>query len=121
LKRGNTTLKRGKALKRSNKSAEDLEEVKEQQKKDWDFYMEIWNERPHHCEVTDKYLGSVPYTTMFHHILPKHRYPEYRYCKKNIALLYPSVHEHIEGGSIFPIMKAREEELKQLHQEGLLS
>ena len=63
---------------------------------DKQFYSEIWDEREHVCFETGVYLGSEPYTTMFHHVLPKSKYPQFRHCKWNIVLLHPDVHNQVE-------------------------
>lgn len=94
---------------------------KEVRDKDWEIYLEIWNERIHFCEDTAVPLGKEPLTTMFHHILPKSRYPEYRHCKKNIALLHPDVHAIVEAGFESDLMKTRKKWLYELHKAGLLS
>lgn len=64
--------------------------------KDYAFYTEIWNERAHYCYETGVFLGREILTTFFHHILPKEKYPEFRYCKWNIVLLHPDIHNQVE-------------------------
>lgn len=63
---------------------------------DSEFYQGIWNERAGKCDITGKLLGSEPLSTMFHHILPKGKYPQFRYCKWNILLVDPDIHCQIE-------------------------
>lgn len=70
-------------------------ERKENHEEDLKFYLEIWDERPHYCEITGKYLGEEPLTTFFHHILQKSKYPKLRYVKRNIILLSPDVSLYI--------------------------
>ena len=61
-----------------------------------EFYQEIWDETINKvCYETGQYLGREPLTTMFHHILEKSKYPEYKFCKWNIVLLRPEVHEQV--------------------------
>lgn len=85
------------------------------------MYLEIWNERIHYCEVSFRYLGNEALTTMFHHILPKAKYPQYRYCKANIIVVHPDIHNNIESGKDYSILKDREKVLLDLHQKGKLS
>lgn len=119
LKRGTSMLKPGNGLKRGKplkkRSARQIEKDKgkgQRQINDWNFYLSIWNERPHKCEETGRPLGWEPLTTMFHHILEKENYPQYRYEKWNIALLHPDVHDQV-GRDLdkTPKTKARREEL----------
>jgi len=63
---------------------------------DSEFYQQIWEERNGRCEITGQPLGSEPLATMFHHILPKGKYPQFRYCKWNILLVHPDIHCQIE-------------------------
>lgn len=64
--------------------------------KDSEFYMEIWDERPHVCYETGVIL-QAPYKTMFHHCLLKSKYPQFRYTKENILLLHPDVHSMVHS------------------------
>lgn len=63
---------------------------------DMGYYQEIWNERNCVCFETGKPLGMEPLTLYFHHILPKAKYPQYRYEKWNIVLLHPDAHSQAE-------------------------
>lgn len=123
LKR-NTPLARGGTLKReSDKHKAKKEERVEGGKAMMKFFMEIWNTRPHYCQITNKYLGEEPNTCFFHHILPKgvEKYKPYALKDWNIILLCPSVHSAVEARlSDFPDLFELTEQLKKLHQEGLL-
>ena len=59
------------------------------------FYLEIWESRAHVCYETGKLLGRMN-LCMFHHVLPKQSYPEFRHCAWNIVLLHPDVHNQVE-------------------------
>lgn len=59
----------------------------------WDFFMTIWRDRPHYCQETGQWLGNEPKWTMFHHLIHKAPYPEFKYEVWNIALLHPDIHE----------------------------
>jgi 5-methylcytosine-specific restriction endonuclease McrA len=62
-------------------------------KKTWeaDMFREIWNERPHLCELCWKILREAK-AHNFDHIIPKSRGEEYRLNKTNIALVCFSCH-----------------------------
>jgi len=76
---------------------------KEDAGKLWEFYLEIWNERPHRSEVSGTYLGSEPKSWMFDHLLEKNLYPELKYEKENIILV--TLDEHTNKGNGFPATK----------------
>jgi hypothetical protein len=61
------------------------------------FFLEIWNKRPHKSEVSGAYLGSEPMNTYFHHILPKEKYPEACLDEENIVLLSLEEHSNVEN------------------------
>lgn len=61
------------------------------------FFLEIWEERKgdRYCYETGKKLYGDPSSTMFHHILEKSKYPQFKFEKWNIVLLTPEVHEQV--------------------------
>ena len=61
------------------------------------FFLEIWNKRTHHSEVSGAYLGKEPMSTYFHHILPKEKYPEACLDEENIILLTLEEHSNVEN------------------------
>lgn len=61
------------------------------------FFLSIWNKRPHRSEVSEEYLGSEPMSTYFHHILPKEKYPEACLDEENIILLTLEEHSNVEN------------------------
>tara|TARA_R110002167_G_scaffold149240_3_gene342471 strand:+ start:147 stop:554 length:408 start_codon:yes stop_codon:yes gene_type:complete len=61
------------------------------------LFKEIWKERIHKSEVSGKYLGKEAYSTYFHHILPKSKYPEIKMDKENIILLTADEHANVES------------------------
>jgi len=85
------------------------------QQEDWDFYLEIWNEREHRCFETGRWLGNEPSTAFFHHLLEKRDYPEFRHCKWNIVIIHPMVHDQINifGLGKTPRVKELTEKVKQ--------
>lgn len=108
------TLKRYKPFKRvSMQRVARSRELNEKKDRDHELFMEIWEERGGICEVTGVFLGE-PLATMFHHLLPKSKYPEFRYCKWNIMLVAPDVHAQIESDiSKVPVADQRLQELKR--------
>jgi 5-methylcytosine-specific restriction endonuclease McrA len=89
--------------------------------KDSEFYLRIWNSRPHTCFETGRYLGETPSTLFFHHVLRKSTYPEFRYSEWNIVILHPDVHQQVESNmDKCPKVKQYTEELKQKYNEGEL-
>jgi hypothetical protein len=61
------------------------------------FFLSVWNKRPHRSEVSDVYLGSEAMSTYFHHILPKEKYPEACLDEENIVLLSLLEHSNVEN------------------------
>ena len=79
-----------------------------------EFFVEIWNKRPHKSEVSGTYLGNEPLSTFFHHILPKNKYPEARLDEENIILLTLNEHDQVESDLYkFEEVNKRREQLKQ--------
>lgn len=77
------------------------------------FYLKIWESRPHVCYETGKQLGKMN-LCMFHHVLPKQTYPQFRHCEFNIVLLSPEVHNQVEIDiSKCPKVKELTEQLKE--------
>ncbi len=81
--------------KRTEKAQFKINLKKELFKNDASFYLQIWEDRPHVCFETGIELGKMN-LCMFHHVLPKQTYPEYRHCEWNIVLLHPDVHNQVE-------------------------
>lgn len=110
------TDKKPKGLKKiSDKGKVRKELKKELFQNDAAFYLKVWESRPHVCFETKKPLGKMN-LCMFHHVLPKARYPEYRHCDWNIVLLHPDVHNQVETNIDFtPKVKVLTEELTRKH------
>jgi len=62
-----------------------------------DFLLSIWAKRVHYSQVSGIYLGREPLSTFFHHILPKHSYPNLMYEESNIILLTLDEHTNVEN------------------------
>lgn len=77
------------------------------------FFLDIWNKRPHKSEISGKYLGKEALSTYFHHILPKSKYPEACLDEENIILLTFPEHEEVEMNMYrFEEVNKRREQLK---------
>jgi len=115
-----TILKRKPIKKVSLKQNQLLGERRLQQKKDWLFFISIWEERPHVDFETDEYISGEPLTLYFHHVLSKSKYPQFRYCKWNIVIVTWATHSKAETNIEFvPKIKAyRNELLKSLNSLG---
>ena len=61
------------------------------------LFKAIWKKRPHNSELSGKYLGKEAFSTYFHHILPKNKYPEIRMDQENIILLTVDEHANVEA------------------------
>ena len=94
-----------------------MDEKKKLLEADRQFYMIIWNSRPHKCNFCQSSLGSEPRTYHFDHILEKEVYPEYRHVAKNIQLLCLDCHNGKTSGHapewFKPFVKTLKEELCQ--------
>lgn len=62
-----------------------------------EFFMTIWNKRPHVSEISGEVLFSPPSSAYFHHILPKSKYPNLCLKEDNIILLAMDEHANVES------------------------
>jgi hypothetical protein len=116
----NTSFDKGAKLKKSSfshqkldKSDEEIRKISELQQ----FFLQIWNKRPHHSEISDSYLGKEPLSIFFHHILPKEKHPEARLDEENIVLLTLDEHSDVENDMYkYPEINRRRELLKQKYE-----
>jgi hypothetical protein len=77
------------------------------------FFLSIWNKKPHRSEISDEYLGKEPMSTYFHHILPKEKYPEACLDEENIILLSLLEHSNVENDMYkYEEINKRREQLK---------
>lgn len=104
LKKGSSSLKQGKGLKKSSikkkpKTEEQKKEQQDQFEKDVKFYTtEVWDQRPHYCESCEKWLGPEPNLCFFDHLKEKNPFPELRYEPDNIGLVCMSCHSTRTAG-----------------------
>ena len=87
---GNTIQMSSLLRKKLDKSPSKFLEMRE-------FFMSIWNQKPHRSELSGDYLGKEPMSTYFHHILPKEKYPEACLDEENIVLLSLLEHSNVEN------------------------
>lgn len=108
LKRGSYIMKRHSAnpLRRTALKKKSIEAIakdivnNEKTKEQMFFFEDIWNKLPSYkrlCYETNAWLGKEPLSTMFHHVLPKELYPQFRLSRWNIILVLPSVHNEYEN------------------------
>lgn len=95
-----TPLKRGGPIKRKPPTKEQTDKKKEEAGKMWEFFLSVWESRPHKSYVSEKTLGNEPKSYYFHHILPSRKYPEAKYDKANIVLLTLDEHSRVEFNPI---------------------
>jgi 5-methylcytosine-specific restriction endonuclease McrA len=95
----------------SAKRKKKLEEQKVTLEKDREFYKEIYAASPHRCQNCDCKLPKEPQTFMFHHLLEKRNYPQFRYVPENIMILCLECHSKAETNMDFaPRIRQRWEE-----------
>lgn len=107
----------------SKKRAEKLEEQRELAKQDEEFYKGIWARSDKKCQncqidlqkIGYQFLHKSRFNILFHHMLPKSKYPQFRHAPENIALLCPECHSKCETNIDFaPLIKKRTEEVAKL-------
>lgn len=92
----------------SKKRQKKLEEQKELLKKDEEFYKMVWAASDNRCQNCDCTLPRTPSNFMFHHILEKRNYPQYRHTPENVAILCLMCHSKCETNIDFaPRIKQR--------------
>lgn len=99
-----------------------LRKRKEVLSQDEDFYLQIWNDRPHTCTECGCYLpnwnqGKVN-KMYFAHILSKGAFPKFRRNKDNIILLCADHHSQLDHGDktkmrIWDWLDGKTQELKE--------
>lgn len=85
--------------------------------KQWLFFYLILQTRGKESEITHKPLYGEISSTWFHHILPKSKYPELRYCVENIIILTPDEHNSVENGTHYDEVAKRKIDLQERYEE----
>ena len=78
------------------------------------FFLSIWNKRPHRCENCDTYLGNEPLSYMFDHVLEKSKYPDLRYKEENICMLCLDCHSDKTNCKLSDFMKEKIKKVKEI-------
>lgn len=99
----------------SKKRAAKMESDKVLAELDKAFYLEHWAACPHRCECCGVKLPKEPSNFMFHHILEKRNYPQFRHTHENILTTCLGCHSKIETNIDFvPYAKKRRQEVEKL-------
>lgn len=99
----------------SAKRARLIEQQKVTAEADKEFYKEIYAASPHWCQNCECKLPKEPQTFMFHHLLEKRNYPQFRYTPENIMILCLTCHSKAETNIDFaPKIKQRRIEVENL-------
>ena len=99
----------------SKKRAKLIEDQKKTLEADKEFYKEIYLASPHWCQNCECKLPKEPQTFMFHHLLEKRNYPQFRYTPENIMILCLMCHSKAETNIDFaPKIKARRLEAERI-------
>jgi len=81
------------------------------------LFKAIWKKRSHNSELSGDYLGKEAFSTYFHHILPKNKYPEIRMDEENIILLTLDEHADVESDMYkYDIINQRRTKLLKKHE-----
>ena len=87
-----------------------------------DFFLFIWNKRPHKSEVSNIPIHGQPLSTMFHHLVEKSDilYGELaKFDEENIIILLPEEHETIHKDMYLyeEVNKRREKLIEKYEKE----
>ena len=72
-----------------------------------EFFISIWNKKPHICENCGKWLGNEPLSYMFDHLLEKSKHPELKYEEDNIMITCLECHENKTNGFLSEIVNKK--------------
>lgn len=100
-------------LKKKPKTQEEKDENKKEIEKQWQFFLSIWETRPHKCQITGKWLGDTPYSWMFDHLIEKSKRADLKYEEDNIVLCTFDVHSLKTNGFPLPLHQELIEKAKQ--------
>lgn len=78
-----------------------------------ELFLHIWKKKPHKSEISGTYLGKEPFSTYFHHILPKEKFPQACMDEENIILLTLEEHSNVENDIYkYEIVNEKRKQLK---------
>jgi 5-methylcytosine-specific restriction endonuclease McrA len=99
----------------SKKRAKQIEQDKITLEADKEFYKEVYLASPHACQNCGCKLPKEPSNFMFHHLLEKRNYPQFRYTPENIMILCLLCHSKVETNSNFtPKIRKRRDEVQKI-------
>lgn len=78
-----------------------------------EFFVNVWKKRDHSCENCKTYLGSVPLSYMFDHVLEKSKYPHLKYEEENIWILCLECHTNKTNCNLNTTMKEKIKKVKE--------
>lgn len=84
-------------IKRRKKTKEQIAKNNLEVSAMFNFFISLWALKPHYSEISGAYLGKLPLSTFFHHILPKSKYPEAKYDKDNLIFVTFEEHQSVES------------------------
>lgn len=115
-KRNDPKIKKAYSIaKISKKRAKKMLEDKATAEADAEFYKVIWAASAHKCQNCGCNLGRTAHTFMFHHLLEKRNYPEFRHTPENIMVLCLECHSKAETNiDSAPKIKQRRIEVEKL-------
>jgi hypothetical protein len=85
--------------------------------KQWLFFYLILQTRGKESEISQSKLYGEINSTWFHHILPKSKFPELRYCVDNIIVLTSDEHNAVENGKEYEEVERRKKDLQSRYDE----
>lgn len=107
---GKGYCKKCSAILDNKKSFDDRQIKNNETKKQFNLFLEIWNERKingrNYCEVSGEILPKEALSIYFDHLLEKNKYPQFRYDKRNIIIVSGDVHTLKTNGN--PLKKHKE-------------
>lgn len=89
-------------LKRRKRTQEQIEKINKKRELRNKLFTKIWNIRPkkskniHLSEISNNEIYGDISTLYFHHILPKHKFPDAEFDEENIILITAQEHEQVE-------------------------
>jgi hypothetical protein len=90
---------------------------KENTEKQWMFFYTLFQASDKVSMLSGEELKG-PFTSMwFHHIYPKSKFPELRFCPENIIIVTADEHNQIESGITFKELEIRKEYISENYEE----
>lgn len=90
---------------------------KENSEKQWLFFYTLLQASDKCSEISGKPLNGEISSTWFHHIYPKSKYPELRYCPENIILVTADEHSEIEASVVYEEVEKKKRFIAEHYEE----